>query len=87
MYQLSEEQKNTLDELILEICEEEEVINNPDLDWFELDYMDSLSFVELIVDLSDAFDIVITPTEFEREEVSTLRKVEAIVCEKLAEKA
>ena len=49
--------------------------------------MDSLSFVELIVDLSDAFDIVITPTEFEREEVSTLRKVENIICAKLEEKA
>ncbi|MGI6078104.1 MAG: phosphopantetheine-binding protein [Fastidiosipilaceae bacterium] len=87
MYQLNEEQKQILNELILDICEEEEVINNPDLDWFELDYMDSLSFVELIVDLSDAFDIVITPTEFEREEVSTLRKVENIICAKLEEKA
>ena len=45
--------------------------------------MESLDFITLIVELSDTFDISISPAEFSREEMDTPNKIIEIVQSKL----
>ncbi len=62
-------------DLIAEVCEDESVRENLDLDLFESELMDSLAFAELIFGLEDHFGIVISPSEIKREDMNTPRKI------------
>ena len=48
--------------------------------------MESMDYITLIVELSDAFDISISPAEFSREEMDTPNKIIEIVQSKLKDK-
>ena len=50
-------------DLLVEICEDELVRENLDMDLFESGMMDSLAFAELIFGLEDKYGIVISPSE------------------------
>lgn len=81
--ELNAQQWKTLEDLVVDICDDDEVLEDRDLDLFDAGVMDSLSFVELLVALCKAFDIKIAPTEVERDEVSTLNRIAQIVAAKL----
>lgn len=65
--------------LLAEVCEDDTVRNNPDLDLFESGLMDSLAFAELIFGLEDRLGVVISPSEIKRENMNTVRKILAEV--------
>ena len=67
--------KEQILDLIAEVCEDDSVRENLDLDLFESDLMDSLAFAELIFGLEDRFGIVISPSEIRRESMNTARKI------------
>ncbi|MEG0355384.1 MAG: phosphopantetheine-binding protein, partial [Lachnospiraceae bacterium] len=52
--------------MLEEICEDEEIRNDYDLDLFDADLLDSLGFAELLVTIEEEFGIVISPSEVER---------------------
>ncbi len=56
-----------------------EVRRDLDVELFELDLLDSLGIVELMVALSDEFGLELSPTEIERAEWATPRKIVAYV--------
>ena len=66
-------------DLLVEICEDELVRENLDMDLFESGMMDSLAFAELIFWLEDKYGIVISPSEIKRENMNTPRKILAEV--------
>ena len=66
-------------DLLVEICEDELVRENLDMDLFESGMMDSLAFAELIYGLEDKYGIVISPSEIKRENMNTPRKILAEV--------
>lgn len=66
-------------DLLVEICEDELVRENLDIDLFESGMMDSLAFAELIFGLEDKYGIVISPSEIKRENMNTPRKILAEV--------
>nr|WP_325217187.1 D-alanine--poly(phosphoribitol) ligase subunit DltC [uncultured Oscillibacter sp.] len=66
-------------DLLVEICEDELVRENLDMDLFESGMMDSLAFAELIFGLEDKYGIVISPSEIKRENMNTPRKILAEV--------
>lgn len=70
-------------DLLVEVCEDDSIRENLDLDLFESDLMDSLAFAELIFGLEDRFGIVISPSEIKRESMNTARKILALVKERL----
>lgn len=58
--------KETLFGILERICEDDIVRNNPDIDLFETDLMDSLGFAELLADIEDELGILIAPSEVDR---------------------
>lgn len=61
--------------LLVEICEDEVVREDLDLNLFEEDLLDSLAFTELLVGIEEQFGIVISPSEVERADVETPNKI------------
>ena len=57
--------------ILARTAETDEVLAQPDLDLFETGVLDSLRTVELMVALSEAFGVEISPAEFERDQWAT----------------
>ena len=61
--------------ILARTAETDEVLAQPDLDLFETGVLDSLRTVELMVALSEAFGVEISPAEFEREQWATPARI------------
>lgn len=70
-------------DLVAEIAEDDEVADDLDVDLFEEDYLDSMAAIELLVEIQDRFGVQIAPTELERDEMNTVRKIIARVSERM----
>ena len=70
-------------ELLAEICESDEVKDDPELELFESGLLDSLGFAEFLVELEDQFDVVISPSEVEREQIDTPEKILKLVLDRM----
>ena len=62
--------------IIVEVCNDETIRNNRNIDLIENDILDSLAFITLISRLNDEFDIEIQPTQVKP---STWRTVDSII--------
>ena len=61
--------------MLEEICEDEVVREDLDVNMKEEGLMDSLSFVEMLVKIEEIFGLSIAPTEVTYEEIDTPNKV------------
>jgi D-alanine--poly(phosphoribitol) ligase subunit 2 len=66
-------------DLLEEICEDDVVREERDMDLFAEGYMDSFGYTELLVGIEDQFGIVLAPSEIAREDVATVNKIIALV--------
>lgn len=71
-------EKKVLD-ILSEICEDDCVRDDMDLQLFENDLLDSLAVVELLVALEESFGIVLSPSEITRDDICTPAKIIALV--------
>ena len=62
-------------EMLEEICEDEVVREDLDINMKEEGLMDSLAFVEILVKIEEIFGLSIAPTEVTYEEIDTPNKV------------
>ena len=62
-------------EMLEEICEDEVVREDLDINMKEEALMDSLAFVEMLVKIEEIFGLSIAPTEVTYEEIDTPNKV------------
>lgn len=62
-------------EIIAELCETEEIIEDPDIDLVENELLDSLTFVDLLVAIEEEFGVVIAPSAVSRDELNTANKI------------
>ena len=62
-------------EMLEEICEDEVVREDLDINMKEEGLMDSLAFVEMLVKIEEIFGLSIAPTEGTYEEIDTPNKV------------
>ena len=69
-------------EILEEICEDEVVYVDKDINLKEEGLMDSLAFVELLVRLEE-FGIEVAPTEVTYEEIDTPNKINKYVSERV----
>lgn len=65
--------------LLEEICEDDVVREDGDINLFEEDLLDSLAFTELLVAIEEQFGILISPSEVERTDVETPNKIIALI--------
>ena len=70
---------------MVELCDDEVVREYLDVELFETGLIDSLGFTELLVDIEDRFGVVISPSELEREEMNTPRKIIALIAQRSAQ--
>ena len=62
-------------EMLEEMCEDEVVREDLDINMKEEGLMDSLAFVEMLVKIEEIFGLSIAPTEVTYEEIDTPNKV------------
>ena len=68
--------ENKIINIIAEICENETIKDNLDIDLIENEILDSLAFINLISRLEEEFDIEIQPTQVKPD---TWRNINSIV--------
>ena len=61
--------------ILEEICDDEIVREDKDVDLFETDLIDSLGVVSLMVAIEEEFGIILAPTEIEREDFNTPNRI------------
>lgn len=74
--------KERLLKTIIEVCEEETVREDLDMDLFEEGLLDSLAMVELLVAIEDEFGITLSPTEYDKEQLASVNKILSVLKEK-----
>ena len=62
-------------DMLEEICEDEAVREERDIDLFDAGLLDSLAAIELLVAIEERFGVDIAPTAVERTEMSTVNKI------------
>ena len=61
--------------IIEDLCGDEIVRENPDIDLIEEGLIDSLDYIEMLLIIEDEFGIKIAPSELTREEMSTPNRI------------
>lgn len=67
-------EEKTLD-LLEEICADDAVREERDIDLFEAGLLDSMGAIELLVGIESEFGVEIAPTAVEREEMNSVNKI------------
>lgn len=62
-------------DLIEEVCDDEVIREERDIDLFEAGLLDSMAAIELLVGIESEFGVKIAPTAVEREEMNTVNKI------------
>ena len=80
---MDEQNMEKLLDLIVDICGDDVVREERDLDLFEEGLLDSMAAIELLVGLEDTFGTSIAPTELDRSEMNTVNLIAARVAERM----
>ncbi|MCQ4950340.1 D-alanine--poly(phosphoribitol) ligase subunit DltC [Bittarella massiliensis (ex Durand et al. 2017)] len=70
--------------MLEELCDDAIVREDLDTELYETGLIDSLAFTELLVQIEDDFGVVISPSELERSEFDTPRKIIAQIQSRMA---
>lgn len=62
-------------DLIEEVCDDEAIREERDIDLFEAGLLDSMAAIELLVGIESEFSVEIAPTAVAREEMNTVNKI------------
>ena len=62
-------------DLIEEVCDDEVIREERDIDLFEAGLLESMAAIELLVGIESEFGVEIAPTAVEREEMNTVNKI------------
>lgn len=62
-------------DMLTELCEDEIVKENREIELFETGLLDSLIFAELLFEIEDKFGVIIAPSEIERKDIDTPQKI------------
>ena len=58
-------------DMLAEICEDDVVREDRDVELFDSGLIDSLAFTELLVEMEDRFGVSVSPTEVDRSDLNT----------------
>ncbi len=74
-----DEAKEILLDMLEDICGDDIVRENLDINLLEEDLIDSLDYVTLLMDVEDKIGVVLAPSELKREEMDTPNKIIGVV--------
>lgn len=75
--------KEKLLTMIEELCGDEIVKTDPDIDLLEEGLIDSLDYIELLLRIEEEFGLKMSPSELTREEMSTPNRIINVVEKRL----
>lgn len=67
--------ENQVIELLAEICQDDIIKEDPNINLFDAGLLDSFGTVELLVQLGERFDITVPITEFDRDTWNTPKNI------------
>ena len=70
--------------VLVDVSEIEDVRHDPDVRLYDLQILDSMQTVKLIIALSSEFGVEISPSEVDRDEWATPRKIVSYIERKIA---
>ncbi|WP_312644938.1 D-alanine--poly(phosphoribitol) ligase subunit 2 [Hydrogenoanaerobacterium sp.] len=73
-------------ELLARVCGDDVVSAHPDINLYDAGLLDSFGFIELLDAIEDEWGITIYPTQIQRTDADTPRRVVALVQSRLQEK-
>ena len=79
----NEEIQRRILDLVCDVCGDDCVYEELDLDLFEEGLFDSLAAIEFLVEVEERFGVSIAPTELERQEMNTPQKIVDRIMERL----
>lgn len=62
-------------DMLEDICDDEAVREERDIDLFDAGLLDSMAAIELLVAIEEDFGVQIAPTAVDREEMNTVNKI------------
>lgn len=68
--------------ILEDVCETDEIRDNPDVDLFEAGLLDSLGTVSLLLEIESVFGLVLEPTDVDRSEISSVNSIVALLASK-----
>ena len=78
-----EEAKSKLLEVLADICEDDVVLSDLDVDLFESGLLDSIAYMELLLEIERELNVSIAPSEVEKDDINTPAKLIEVVLNKL----
>lgn len=70
-------------DLLADICDDDAVAEERDIDLFDAGLLDSLAGIEVLVAIEERFGVQIAPTEVERAEMNSVNKIIDRIAERL----
>ncbi len=70
-------------DILLEVCGDEEVLEDKDINLFEVGFLDSLGIIELLLQIEKVLGIKIQPTEITREDIETPNKIISLISKRI----
>lgn len=80
---MNEQTENEILEMIEELCGDDVVWEERDIDLFDEGLFDSLLAIEFLVMVEERFGVSIAPTELERDEMNTPAKIIERIAERI----
>ncbi|MFB7159956.1 D-alanine--poly(phosphoribitol) ligase subunit 2 [Lysinibacillus sp. NPDC056232] len=74
--------KQQVIEMLVELCEDDIILENQDIDLFEEGLLDSFGTINLLVEIENRFNISVPITDFNREEWNTPNRIVAELAER-----
>lgn len=65
--------------ILKDVCDDDIVFAERDIDLFAEDLLDSLAFTELLIMIEEQLGIVIAPSEIEKNDINTPNKIIRVV--------
>ena len=70
-----EEVEEKVLDIIQKICDDDIIRDEKDINLLDEGLIDSLDYIDMLVQFEEAFDIIMSPSEFTREEMDTPQKI------------
>ncbi|MDS1003607.1 D-alanine--poly(phosphoribitol) ligase subunit DltC [Clostridium sporogenes] len=70
-------------DILVDVCGDEEVIEDKDVNLFDSGLLDSLGVIELLLQIEEVLNVKIQPTEITREDIQTPNKVIELISKRV----
>ncbi|PIH00926.1 D-alanine--poly(phosphoribitol) ligase subunit DltC [Clostridium combesii] len=69
--------------ILVDVCGDDEVIEDKDINLFDSGFLDSLGIIELLLQIEEVLSLKIQPTEITREDIQTPNKVIELILKRV----